>query len=59
MNDVPLILPGDTVTLKSGGPVMTVASLSGLIAECIWFPTGSSDKPLLHGFALHTLVKAG
>jgi len=29
--------PGDIVLLKSGGPAMTVSSLFGENAHCLWF----------------------
>jgi uncharacterized protein YodC (DUF2158 family) len=29
--------PGDLVKLSAGGPVMTIAKISGGIAKCVWF----------------------
>ncbi len=29
--------PGDVVVVKSGGPLLTVASLIGDLASCVWF----------------------
>lgn len=31
--------PGDLVVLRSGGPMLTVASVGGEAAHCIWFST--------------------
>ena len=35
--------PGDTVRLKSGGPVMTIREIDGEYAACDWF-NGSELK---------------
>jgi uncharacterized protein YodC (DUF2158 family) len=32
--------PGDLVTLKSGGPVMTVDDVAGETVTCVWFTYG-------------------
>ena len=45
---------GDTVTVKSGGPLMTVKSLRGNYAICVWF-VGKTKKE--SKFALVTLKK--
>lgn len=37
------IKPGDIVTLKSGGPRMTVQSVNGRSAECAWFVRYADD----------------
>jgi uncharacterized protein YodC (DUF2158 family) len=34
------IVAGDTVMLKSGGPPMTVSSISSACAECYYFTRG-------------------
>ncbi|NLH81340.1 MAG: DUF2158 domain-containing protein [Phyllobacteriaceae bacterium] len=31
------ISTGDVVVVKSGGPLLTVASLAGDLASCVWF----------------------
>lgn len=36
--------PGDQVQLKSGGPIMTVESVSGVNVACIWFDTTSQPQ---------------
>jgi uncharacterized protein YodC (DUF2158 family) len=46
--------PGDTVRLKSGGPVMTIAWIEGGEALCEWF---SEKKPFQQRFLLTSLVK--
>lgn len=33
---------GDVVYLKSGGPAMTVGSVDGLFAECVYFHDGEA-----------------
>jgi uncharacterized protein YodC (DUF2158 family) len=38
------IEPGDVVTLKSGGPEMTVEGLGSDGVECSWFATGGQLK---------------
>jgi uncharacterized protein YodC (DUF2158 family) len=45
---------GDTVMVKSGGPLMTVKSLQETDAICVWFE-GKTKKE--SKFALVTLVK--
>ena len=46
---------GDTVRLKSGGPIMTVFAIEGGDAYCEWF---SGDKSTKGRFNLLTLEKA-
>ncbi len=43
---------GDTVTLKSGGPLMTIDKLDGDRATCIWFV---KDQPKTNEFAMASL----
>ena len=49
---MPVIKVGDTVRLKSGGPLMAVdkvQDLSGILsASCTWFNLGSHEDPLPH-----------
>lgn len=33
----PTLSAGDVVILKSGGPMLTVASILGDLASCVWF----------------------
>ncbi len=47
--------PGDTVRLKSGGPLMTVDSINGEDVWCEWFD--EKKNPQSKSFRLHTLVK--
>ncbi len=42
---------GDVVTLKSGGPKMTVFLVRDSGAECQWF---NDEERVLHGFFLVT-----
>jgi uncharacterized protein YodC (DUF2158 family) len=47
--------PGDTVRLKSGGPIMTVTSIDSQFGcACEWF---SGDKPERKLFRPEALVK--
>lgn len=58
------IKAGDVVTLKSGGPKMTVTDIvdsstdgSGLkSANCVWFDSG--NKPQSQVFPLHAIQSA-
>lgn len=44
MNEADKIKPGDVVTLKSGGPAMTVTQVNDASSfECMWF-----DDAFLH-----------
>lgn len=46
---------GDTVKLKSGGPVMTIKWINGDEVACAWF---DGKKPLSQEFELATLRAA-
>ena len=51
---------GDIVELKSGGPVMTVSSVSGNSVNCIWFvecDTYQWNGPHYGSFYLESLVE--
>lgn len=41
-NTTPLKV-GDTVTLNSGSPVMTINNVKGRTAECVWFALSDGD----------------
>jgi uncharacterized protein YodC (DUF2158 family) len=47
------IKPGDIVSLRSGGPRMTIASVDGLSAYCEWFT--DDQQPQSRSFALTSL----
>ena len=47
MQDDPVeFAPGDLVVLRSGGPMLTIASIGGGHAHCIWF---SAEETLQRG----------
>jgi uncharacterized protein YodC (DUF2158 family) len=46
--------PGDIVSLKSGGPRMTVASVEGRTVSCEWF--ADDQQPQSRSF-IHTSLK--
>lgn len=46
--------PGDVVTLKSGGAVMTIAAVSGDYAECVWT---EKNRPLREHYPFVVLKK--
>jgi len=39
---------GDTVQLKSGGPVMTIDNVTGARALCIWFQSNETKPDWFH-----------
>jgi uncharacterized protein YodC (DUF2158 family) len=45
--------PGDVVSLRSGGPRMTVAAIDGQSALCEWF--SDDQQPRSRSFALTSL----
>jgi len=47
---------GDTVKLKSGGPLMTVVDIDELGVECMWFD--KAEKKFIDTFEAATLKKA-
>lgn len=49
----PRAKPGDLVTLKSGGPSMTIAEIDGTKALCHWFTGG---QPLHAWFGLELIA---
>lgn len=48
MADVAFYKPGDVVSLKSGGPLMTVFSAKDTTVWCMWF--SGNDMPQEHQF---------
>lgn len=48
------IAAGDTVRLKSGGPIMTISRVSGTGANCVWF---DGNQPVQRVFPLILLMK--
>ncbi|WP_141381902.1 YodC family protein [Nitrobacter winogradskyi] len=51
--------PGDIVTLRSGGPRMTILTVMGDEAECIWFINGEMTKATVPFHALRYLDLIG
>lgn len=45
--------PGDVVSLKSGGPRMTIAKIEGLSVLCEWF--ADDQQPQSRAFAVTSL----
>jgi len=45
--------PGDIVSLRSGGPLMTIAMVDGQTAFCEWFR--DDQEPQSRSFALSSL----
>jgi uncharacterized protein YodC (DUF2158 family) len=45
--------PGDVVSLKSGGPRMTIATVDGQSTTCEWF--ADDQQPASRSFALTSL----
>lgn len=45
--------PGDTVNLRSGGPLMTIVMVNGQSAFCEWF--SDDQQPQSRSFALTSL----
>lgn len=48
--------PGDIVVLKSGGPRMTVASVSGDHAECVWIEKNKTFREAFEFVVLERYV---
>jgi len=46
---------GDTVRLKSGGPIMTVSAIDDSTVECTWF--GADGEVKFHHFRAAMLEK--
>jgi uncharacterized protein YodC (DUF2158 family) len=51
------IKPGDIVSLRSGGPRMTIATIEGQSAFCEWFT--DDQQPQSRSFALASLKLEG
>jgi uncharacterized protein YodC (DUF2158 family) len=48
--------PGDVVQLKSGGPRMTIQTLNGDSATCVWFEKNKENRSV---FATVLLTASG
>lgn len=46
--NAPEFKPGDTVKLKSGGPIMTVQHIHGLGAHCVWLDDSRLNSGRFH-----------
>jgi uncharacterized protein YodC (DUF2158 family) len=51
--------PGDIVTVKSGGPNMTVSSIREDAVFCTWFVQGNFNEAKSHSFNASVLKKVG
>ncbi len=49
---------GDVVTLKSGGPNMTVTEIDDTYVTCIWFADRKQAQPSTYPFEPYLLMKA-
>jgi len=54
----PEFTKGDTVKLKSGGPLMVVEDVDGNKVSCLWFERSKKGDPRSWKFDSNVLVKA-
>lgn len=50
---------GDTVQLKSGGPLMTVHAMDGAQATCVWFEKAERKEGVFSQETLELVNKPG